>query len=299
LSADGLCRESVLIESVGDWLERRRRHITASRLGALFDVHPFLSREQLAGELQGQSTKGDTAPMRRGRILEAAVIEALKEAHPDWTIERCRTYHWLPEHRIGATPDAFFAEGGVDDGLIECKTVHPRKWEEWHGAPPLQYTLQTLTGLMCTGRTRGLLACMILSPDYPVYEFEVPRHPAAEQRILDAVAHWWQAYDAGRIAAPQPVEELEALFDDGSHKDLSDREDIRQALADRREMKAEISRLNQRLGECEYLIKNTIGPASTAWLPGYSITFRRHHRREYTVPAAEVRTLKIKEISLE
>ena len=232
--SDGMHRESRVIDAIGPWLELRRSHVTASRVGALFGRHPYLTREQLAGELRGESSKGDTAPMRRGRILEAAVIEALREAHPDWSIERCRTYHWLPEHRIGATPDAFYD----DAGLIECKTVHPRKWDEWHGTPPLQYLLQTLTGLLCTGRTHGVLACMILSSDYPVHEYEVQRHPAAEQRILDAVAEWWRQYDQGLIAAPAPVEELESLLDNGEHLDWSGNEEVRLLLDHRRELKA-------------------------------------------------------------
>jgi predicted phage-related endonuclease len=140
---------------------------------------------------------------------------------------------------------------------------------------------------------------MVLSSDYPVFEYAVERHPAAEQRILDAVAQWWQQYDAGRIATPQPVEELEALFDDGSHKDFSGNNEMRELLEQRRELKASASVTAQRLGEIEYRIKNMIGPASTGWLPGWSVTFRRTHRREYTVPAADVRTLRIKEISLD
>jgi len=76
-------RESRPIDDVGAWLDQRRGHVTASRVGALFDAHPYLSREQLAAELGGRSTKGDTASMRRGRVLEAAVIEALREAHPE------------------------------------------------------------------------------------------------------------------------------------------------------------------------------------------------------------------------
>jgi predicted phage-related endonuclease len=297
--SDGLRRESVRIESVGGWLERRRGHITASRMAALFDAHLYMNREQLAEDLRGQSVKGDTPAMARGRRLEVAVIEALRETHPDWTIERCRSYFWVEGHRLGATPDALFAADGIDDGLIEAKTVHPRRWDEWHGRPPISYVLQTLTGLLVTGRTRGVLACMVLSGDFPVYEFEVPRHPEAEQRILEATAAWWQQYDAGRIATPQPVEELEALFDDGSHKDFSGNNEMRELLEQRRELKASASVTAQRLGEIEYRIKNMIGPASTGWLPGWSVTFRRTHRREYTVPAADVRTLRIKEISLD
>lgn len=293
--SDGLRRESRRIDDIGVWLTHRREHVTASRVGALWDQHPYLSREQLAAELRGISTKGDTSAMRRGRIFEAAVIEALKEAHPDWRIERAHDYHWLPDHRIGATPDAYLD----DDGLIECKTVHPRKWEEWHGAPPIGYLLQLLTGLMCTGRQHGVLACMVMGGSYEVYEFTVERHPEAETRIIDATAQWWAEYDAGRIAAPQSAAEIEAMLDNGSHKDLSENREFRELLEARRDLKADISRLTQRLGETEYAIKNTLGPASTAWLPGYSIQFRRSLRRAYTVEEAFVRTLRVKEITVE
>jgi predicted phage-related endonuclease len=290
--SDPLRRESRVIDGIGPWLEQRRSHVTASRVGALFDVHPFLTREQLGGELRGESTKGDTSAMRRGRYLEAAIIEALKETHPDWDIERCRTYHWLPDHRIGATPDAFFN----DDGIIECKTVNPRKWDEWHGAPPLQYILQTLTAMLVTGRARGVLACMVLSPDFPVHEYEVGRHPEAEQRILDAVAAWWTAWDAGQIAMPVPLGELESMLDDGSHRDLSGNSEIRALLEERRDLKASVKSSERRLGDIEYIIKNTIGRASTAWLEGWSLSFRKYHRAEFTVPAKDVRMLNIKEI---
>lgn len=293
--SDPLRRESRRIDDIGVWLTHRREHVTASRVGALWDQHPYLSREQLAAELRGISTKGDTSAMRRGRIFEAAVIEALKEAHPDWRIERARDYHWLPEQRLGATPDAYLDE----DGLIECKTVRPDIWERWHGRPPLAYVLQLLTGLMCTGRARGVLACMVLSSDYPVHEFDVPRHPEAEQRILDATAQWWAEYEAGRLAAPQDAADIETMLDDGSCLDWSENNEVRKLLERRRDLKAEITGLTQQLGACEYDIKNRIGPASSAWLPGWSIQFRRSHRKEYTVAAADIRTLRIKEIAHE
>ena len=92
--SEGITRSSRRIDDVGAWLDQRRGHVTASRVGALFDAHPYLSREQLAAELGGRSTKGDTPSMRRGRALEAAVIEALREEHPDWRIARARDYHW-------------------------------------------------------------------------------------------------------------------------------------------------------------------------------------------------------------
>ena len=293
--SDDVRRNSRPIEDVGAWLDQRRGHVTASRVGALFDLHPYLSREQLAAELGGRSTKGDTPALRRGRVLEAAVIEALREEHPDWRIVRARDYHWIEEYRLGATPDAYLDE----DGLIECKTVRPEIWDKWHGRPPLGYVLQLLTGLVCTGRTRGVLACMVLSPTYPVHEFEVPRHPEAEQRIVEATLAWWAQYDAGLVAPPQSADELEAMLDDGSYRDLSGRDDIREMLEERRDIKSRMSAEATRLGEIEYTLKNTLGPASSAWLPGWQIEFRRRHRKAYTVAEAEIRTLRIKETAVE
>jgi predicted phage-related endonuclease len=296
VSADGYRRESRPIESIGAWLDQRRGHVTASRMGALFNVHPYMTRDDLAADLRGQSVKGDTPAMKRGRKLEAAVIEGLAEAHPDWTIERCRTYFWLEGLRLGATPDAFFAQGGVDDGLIECKTIHPARWDEWHAQPPISYVLQTLTGLLVTGRTRGVLACMVLNSDYPVYEFEVSRHPQAEQRILEAAAEWWRAWDAGEIAPPADAAEIESMLDDGSHLDWSDDAEVRALLDERVTVSTELTAFKQRLGHIDHQIKTRLGLASTAYAPGWTLAFRRYHRREYVVPAAELRVLRIKRI---
>jgi len=288
-------RDSRPIDDLGSWLDQRRGHVTASRVGALFDAHPYLSREQLAAELGGRSTKGDTPSMRRGRVLEAAVIEALREEHPDWRIVRARDYHWIEEYRLGATPNAYLD----DDGLIECKTVRPDIWDRWHGRPPIAYVLQLLTGLICTGRERGVLACMVLSSDFPVHEFAVERHPEAERRIVEATRTWWAQYNAGLVAPPQSADDIEAILDDGSYRDLSARDDIREMLAERRDIKSRMSAEATRLGEIEYTIKNTLGPASSAWLPGWQIEFRRRHRKEYTVAEAEIRTLRIKETAVE
>jgi len=291
-------REVRDIPDVGTWLRWRRDHMTASRMGALFECHPHLSREQLASDLHGVSVKGDTPAMRRGRIFEPAVAAALQEEHPDWVIEKCSRYYCLPMARVGATPD-YFAETPDGPIVIECKTAAISRWEEWHGKIPLHYSLQLLTALMCTDIRRGVLGIMIMGGSYPVHEFSVSRHPEAEQRILDATSAWWEAWDRGDIAPPQSADEIEAMLDDGSYRNLSDRDDIREMLEERRDLKSRMSSEAQRLGEIEYTIKNTLGPASSAWLPGWQIEFRRRHRKEYTVAEAEIRTLRIKETSIE
>lgn len=288
--SDDLRREAREIGSVGEWLDWRRGDITASRIAALFDAHPFMTRAQLAATLRGEHGNGvPNSAMRRGRILEPAVAAALAEEHPDWQIAKATTYHRLPDHRIGCTPDYWWG----DDGLIQAKTVNPHEWERWRGKVPLTYTLQTLTELLVTGRERGLLAVMVCAGTFPVHEFPVPRHAEAERKILDAVAEWWRAWDAGAIAAAVPSEPIAADVDDGSHIDLSGDNELTMLLPERAALKAETGRIDARLKEIDYQIKTRVGRARTAWCNGWLIKYPTLNRKEYTVKAGDYRRLEV------
>jgi len=286
-------RESWTITSRGEWLDRRRGLLTASRIAALFDQHPYLSREELAGTITGTHSQGDNASMRRGRILESAILEAMREEHPDWTIERANTFHWMPECRIGATPDAFFTTQDGERGIIQAKTVAPEIWDQWHHRPPLAYQLQTLTESMCCDLQHAILAVMVTSRSFPIFEFTVPRHAAAEARLLEAAAVWWREFEAGRIAPAAPAEALEELFDDGSVIDLSGDNYLSAALPDRQALKSVISDAERRITEIDAHIKNAMGRATYGHLPGWAITYRSHQRAERVLPAATIRTLRV------
>jgi len=286
-------RETWTITSRGEWLDRRRGLLTASRIAALFDQHPYMSRDELAGTITGTHSQGDNASMRRGRILESAILEAMREEHPDWTIERANTFHWMPECRIGATPDAFFTTPDGQRGIIQAKTVAPEIWDQWHHRPPLAYQLQTLTESMCCDLQHAILAVMVTSRSFPIFEFTVPRHAAAEARLLEAAAAWWREFDAGRIAPAAPAEALEELFDDGSVIDLSGDNYLSAALPDRQALKSVISDLERRVTEIDAHIKNAMGRATYGHLPGWQITWKAHQRAERVLPAATIRTLRV------
>jgi predicted phage-related endonuclease len=289
-------RETREITSTGEWLSWREKDVTASRLPCLFDEHPYMSRADLAAIMRGFTGSGsaampaDSPAMRRGRILEPAVAAAISEERTDWHLTKATTYHRLPEHRLGCTPDYWIN----DDGLVQCKTVSPGMWEKWHGHPPLAYTLQTLTELLVTGRAWGVLAVMVCSPSYPVHYFDIPRHQAAEHRILDAVAAWWRAWDTGAIPDAAPSTDLAADLDDGSYRDLSADNELPLLLEERHALKATTSSADKRLKEIDVTIKERIGPASTAWLPGWQLSWKAQERKEFTVPAATIRVLRVK-----
>jgi len=291
-------REVREIESTGAWLDWRRSDITASRLPALFGLHPYLSLPQLADIIRGTTGTGttsvpDSPAMRRGRILEPAVAAALAEERPELPpLVKATTYHRVPEWRLGCTPDYWCG----DDGLVQCKTVSPQQWQAWHGKIPTGYVIQTLCEMMVTGRAWGLLAVLEVSPSYPLHVVEVPRHAAAERRILDAVAAWWAAFDAGEIAGTAPSVELEAELDDGSFVDLSKDNALPAILDERQSLKATTSEAEKRLKELDYEIKNRMGRASRGWLPGWDISFATQHRRETVLAARDIRVLRVRAV---
>jgi predicted phage-related endonuclease len=288
-------REVREITSIGEWLDWRREDITASRISALFDLNPYLTRTDLAAIMRGSTSSGSRQcarrpAMRRGHVWSRPSPAAIAEERPEWKLAKATTYHRLPDLRLGCTPDYWVG----DSGLIQIKTISPNQWEAWHGHPPVAYTIQTLTELLVTGRTWGVLAVMVCSPSYPVHYFDVPRHAAAERKILDAVAEWWRAWDEGEIAGAAPSVEIAADLDDGSYRDLSGDNELPVLLDERANLKATVSAADKRLKEIDYTIKNCLGPASTAWLPGWDISFKAQERKEFTVAAATIRVLRVK-----
>jgi len=298
-------REVREIESTGAWLEWRRADLTASRIPAIWNLHPYLSREQLADLMRGTTGTGtgsvpDNASMRRGRIFEAAVAAAIAEERPEWTLEKATTYHRIPSLRIGCTPD-YFATSTLPKepgrGIIQIKTAAPRVWERWQGRAPLPYIIQTLTEAVVCDCAWAWLVIMVMSDSYPTHYFAVPRHAEAEQRIVAAAAEWWREFDSGALPGTAAgATELAGDFDDGSWIDLSQDNALPAILDERQSLKATTSEAERRLKELDYEIKNRMGRASRGWLPGYNISFATQHRKEVLLPARDIRVLRVRAV---
>ena len=301
-----VAREVREIESTGAWLDWRREDLTASRIPALWNLHPYLSREQLADIMRattsaGSGTPPDNSAMRRGRIFEAAVAAAIAEERPEWTLTKASTYHRIPSLRVGCTPD-YFATSTLPTepgrGIIQIKTAAPRVWEKWHGRAPLPYIVQTLTEAVVCDCAWAWLVIMVMSDSYPVHYFSVARHAEAETRILVAATKWWAAYDAGELPGTAAgAAELEAAFEDGSHVDLSGNNYLVNMLPERDRLKAEVSKAEKHIADIDAVLKTAMGAAATAWLPGYNISWKTQHRRETVIAARDIRVLRIRAVS--
>ncbi len=299
-----LTREVHEIASRADLLgEPRRSDVTASAAAALFGEHPFLSREQYAARLRGTSDAGtssvpDSPAMRRGRVMEAGVAVAVAEERPHWTLEKAHTYHRIAEMRIGASPDFWItstdpAEPGR--GILEVKTASQQQWEKWHGQLPLAYHLQVQVQLLCTGCEWGWIALMVTSPSLPVFYWPAKPHAGALERIKRAAAQFHTEIETGHhLGAAASAEGLAQIFDDGSTIDLSGDNQVRELLEERAMRHESANAEDKRIKEIDDIVKAKIGAAARAFVPGWSISYATHHRKQVVLAAKDVRTLRIR-----
>jgi predicted phage-related endonuclease len=298
--------ERYQITSREQWLALRTSDLTASDVGAAAGVDPFKSALKLYGEKTGQlMADPDNKMMRRGRWLEPAVIEALHDEHPDWRIIRPRIYLRDPALRIGATPDALVQKG--EDELAyncQCKVVTPQAYERhWSEGPPLAYMLQTLTEGMLLEMPSMIAALVVDAYSAELFLHDVPAHPAAEQRVRDLAAQFWENVRTGarpKADVGRDAETLVALFPQSVPEpalDLTGDNRLGDLLFERSVQKILIAMGEKKVSEIEVEIKDKLGEHEIAQLPGWKITWKTHQRAEYTVPAASYRALRITELT--
>lgn len=291
-------REVVPIHGRGDWLAMRRRDVTASEIAALFGAHPYRTPLQLhLSKTTGGGDAGDNPSMRRGRIMEPAIAAAVAEERRDWRLWKATDYYRLPALRLGATPD-YLADYAGRLGVVECKSVAPEKFEEWGGAPSLAYTLQVVAQMMATGAEWGVIALLVMNRSLDLEIFPVPRHPAAEAKIAEAVEAFWHAVERGEAppaVMPRDAATLAAMFprDDGSTLDLTADNLLPELLAERATLKAEVGERDGRLDAIDAEIKAKLGPAAKATARGWRISYATSHRKETILPPRDIRTLRI------
>lgn len=299
---------TVEVHAVADraqWLALRSQDLTASDIGAAVGVDPYKSRLALYAEKTGLlMPQGDNNAMRRGRWMEAAVLEAIRDENPDWVVEKANVYLRDPALRLGATPDAL-AQTGIVPGLtnVQCKVVNRPAYErDWVDGPPIGYMLQTITEGMLLDAPANIVAALVVDTyTADLFLHHLPRHAGAEERIREVAASFWANVAAGRVPAADETldaEVVNALYPQSETDpvlDLSEDNMIRSLLAERLTAKVIVKVEQQRVDEIDVLIKEKLGKHERAELPGWKISWKTQHRKEQIVAASTFRALRISE----
>lgn len=294
------------ITSQAEWLSWRLTDFTASDTGALFGLHPWRTLLKIWAEKSGLTMGGiDSAVLRRGRWGEAAVLEMLADEHPNWEIRRAKVYLRDPELRLGATPDAAAIDPEREGvGTVECKTTTRSAFEKWpDGEPPLFYQLQTLTEMMLMGASWGVIAILVMDSwgGWHPQLFTVERHAVAEAKIRQAVTKFWRDFDVGLMPAvnierdADVVAEIYAKPLTKTPLDLSNDNILPIELVERAGLKTTIKTAEKRVVEIDTDIKAKLGIHERAELPGWAISWKTEHTKEYIVKAHDRRVLRVSE----
>jgi predicted phage-related endonuclease len=295
--------EKILIEDRQNWLALRRQDVTASTVGCLFDAHPYQTMLGLFAEKTGvQMADEDTTAMRRGRLLESAVAEAFREEHPGWKVVKCRHYYRAPALRLGATPDFIFIDPQGRRGVLQTKTVAPHVFRQtWTDeTPPFWIALQTLTEAMLTKSDYGMIGALECDGfKFGFHPYEVPRHPAAERRIQDAVQKFWSDIAEGKV--PQidfrrdaPV--LAIMYPretTGKSVDLRGDNRITELLDTRERAAAAEKAAEAEKQTAENEIKAKLEDAEIGVVNGWRLSFRQQTRKEHMVKESKFRVLRV------
>jgi len=300
--------ESYPVTSKGDWLALRKRDVTASEIGALFGRHRYKTILQLFADKTGADAgfKGDTSAMRRGRLMEPAIAQAVREERPNWSVEYAGEYLRDPETRIGCTPDFYFFDNAAPEqgrGILEIKSVAPTAFAaQWAEGPPMMYVLQTLVQMMLSGCSHGQIACGVFQRDLPLYLYEVPRNAAVEQMILDKVAEFWASVEAGQEPAADPARDgnaIAALYPvalAGKTVELWGDNYVTDILHERAGLMKTIGESKKRVEAIDGEIKVRMTDAEIATHPDFRITWRLVGKKAFTVPAQSYRLLKVTDL---
>jgi putative phage-type endonuclease len=159
--------------------------VSASDAAAIYDLHPFKSREQYAAEQlskQAPEPKAPSEAMERGNRLEAPLLE------------------WVSD-RIGkkiTTPDVMYRDGRMsatldgmteDGDIVEIKTYN----KQWTGTLPAHWAVQGVQQAICAGKNKVIWGVFDSTLSLHIYEQTVSSDEMAEHKA--AVRMWFEAID--------------------------------------------------------------------------------------------------------
>lgn len=190
-----------------EWHAARARDVTASVAGAVLGCHSYTTPYRLWAEKSGrvEPDHEENEAMRRGRLLEPAAIEMLREERPQWIVDyrNDRAYYRRPDLRIGATPDAFARRGDRDGrGIVQIKVVSEDAFRNGWVDPdtrtvelPLWIGIQAIVEAKLTSSQWAAVAAMVVGRGIKMHVIDIPLHDDLWSLLVGEVAKFWSIVD--------------------------------------------------------------------------------------------------------
>lgn len=255
------------ITSPAQWHRLRKEHVGASEVGAVFDVHPFLTRFELWHQKKGTFEEERASENERvfwGQTLEEGIARGVGEK-TGWTMRKARRY--LSAGRLGATLDyeAHRQDGGW--GVVQIKNIDWLEFAKWDdGAPPLHYELQVQQELFLSRHSWATLAVLVGGNSLKTFD-RAPHHEAW-RKIERGVAEFWPTIERGEEPKPdfqrdaETVARVRAWAKKGKVAFALDNAEMNRAMWDYYTARAEEKDARQRALELKARILHQMGDAA-------------------------------------
>lgn len=303
--------EQHAIASREQWLGLRKADITASIAGALLGVHEYTTPYALWALKSGRLTEDpeETAPMRRGRLLEPVAVELMRELRPTWSIRRGDVYLRDPDNRIGATPDVFVDDPDRGPGIVQIKSVEAmtfrKKWKDPDTGdvrPPLWIVVQGIVEAHLAKKTHGAewvgVAPLVVSHglDMPIID-DIPIHGGVIERLKRETETFWRRVERGDAPPAdygrdgEIIAQLYGLTTDQTIDLMADNR-LPDILAEDKTLAETMASAKKRRDAIKAEIIEKMGHASLGTCNGWRISAPTINRKAYSVGASSYRQVR-------
>lgn len=201
--------ERVLPSDRAEWKQFRKGYVTASVAGALLHCHPYVTAYALWADKTGRVADDDleNPVLRRGRLLEPAAVQMLREERPDWVIDYRddQAFFHDPQLRVGATPDAYAMRPDmVGEGVVQIKTVSEEAFRDGWLDPetrdvviPLWIAVQAIVEAKMTGAPWAVVAAMVVGRGIRMEVIDIPLHEQVWAAVVTGANAFWSLAESG------------------------------------------------------------------------------------------------------
>lgn len=305
-------------QSRDEWLNLRKPNIGASVVGALLGAHEYTTAYGLWALATGAIAEDpeETAPMRRGRLLEPVAVEMLREERPHWNIDHNPMpggkYFVDRSIRLSSTPDAFAVDPERKGfGVIQIKNVEAgvfaRKWKDPETGeiqPPLWIAVQAIIDAHMSGASWAAVAPLVVSYGIDLQVIDVPLHDGIVKRARAEVESFWRMVEGGHRPDPDYGRDgalIEQLYNPTREIISLEADNALPALADEREaLSAAKSSADKRLKAIKAEMLAKLGDAEAGRISdGRLITAKRIERAGYEVKPSSYVKVDVKKAARE
>lgn len=258
-----------------EWLALRRRGIGGSDAAAVLGLDPYRSPAAVYADKLGL-IPDDEEPSEAaywGTVLEDVVAQefARRTGH---TIRRRNAILRHPEHEwMIADVDRFVYEEGRLTGLLEVKTASAWVAEQWEdGQVPNRVVVQVQHYLAVTGLQRGYIAALIGGQRY--VQARIDRDDELIAMLIEREGAFWRDHVLAGVPPVLDGSEASAEIVRRLYPEARPQSSVilpaeaRDLLERRRQVRADVERSQTELAEIDNRLKQLVGEAEAAYLPG-------------------------------